>query len=319
MREVVGRYFQRRIEEERPLPDLVLIDGGKGQLNAAAEALRGAGPGFTPDRQSRQARGGDLPARPLRVAAAVAPVARAAHAAAGARRGAPLRDHLPAQAAHGAHDHLRAAAHSRRRRQPSAGCCSPPSAACRRSVKRPRSRSARCPASRRRAARSILDALRPSDAIAPSTPSASRDSVATQPRPDCNEGRRRVHPHARRRSHRSPRSTEIRSVSNWHLECSACDYTGDGTRWPPCVRAAGSRSWCATTRPGRRATRSNRGGICGDTALCFRFATTSSPSRSVRVSLRCWNLRRSRVRSASPGCGSRTRERIRPRRSRRAA
>jgi excinuclease ABC subunit C len=39
MREVVGRYFRRRIEEERPLPDLVLIDGGKGQLNAAAEAM----------------------------------------------------------------------------------------------------------------------------------------------------------------------------------------------------------------------------------------------------------------------------------------
>jgi excinuclease ABC subunit C len=43
MREVVGRYFARRIEEERPLPDLVLIDGGKGQLNAAAEALHGLG------------------------------------------------------------------------------------------------------------------------------------------------------------------------------------------------------------------------------------------------------------------------------------
>jgi excinuclease ABC subunit C len=43
MKEVVGRYFARRIEEERPLPDLVLIDGGKGQLNAAAEALHGLG------------------------------------------------------------------------------------------------------------------------------------------------------------------------------------------------------------------------------------------------------------------------------------
>jgi excinuclease ABC subunit C len=43
MREVVGRYFARRIEEGRPLPDLVLIDGGKGQLNAAAEALNGLG------------------------------------------------------------------------------------------------------------------------------------------------------------------------------------------------------------------------------------------------------------------------------------
>src|SRR4051812_46671094 len=40
MNEVVGRYFKRRIEEERPLPDLVLIDGGKGQLNAAADALK---------------------------------------------------------------------------------------------------------------------------------------------------------------------------------------------------------------------------------------------------------------------------------------
>jgi excinuclease ABC subunit C len=40
MKEVVGRYFRRRVEEERPLPDLVVIDGGKGQLNAAADALR---------------------------------------------------------------------------------------------------------------------------------------------------------------------------------------------------------------------------------------------------------------------------------------
>jgi len=43
MREVVGRYFQRRLDEDRPLPDLVLIDGGKGQLNAAAEALQEKG------------------------------------------------------------------------------------------------------------------------------------------------------------------------------------------------------------------------------------------------------------------------------------
>jgi excinuclease ABC subunit C len=43
MKEVVGRYFQRRIDEERALPDLVLIDGGKGQLNAAADALAALG------------------------------------------------------------------------------------------------------------------------------------------------------------------------------------------------------------------------------------------------------------------------------------
>ena len=39
MREVVGRYFRRRLEEKRPLPDLVMVDGGKGQLSAADEAL----------------------------------------------------------------------------------------------------------------------------------------------------------------------------------------------------------------------------------------------------------------------------------------
>ena len=43
MKEVVGRYFKRRVEEERSLPDLVVIDGGKGQLNAAADALRALG------------------------------------------------------------------------------------------------------------------------------------------------------------------------------------------------------------------------------------------------------------------------------------
>src|SRR6266568_4566075 len=39
MREVVSRYFQRRQTEEKLLPDLIVIDGGKGQLSAAHEAL----------------------------------------------------------------------------------------------------------------------------------------------------------------------------------------------------------------------------------------------------------------------------------------
>ena len=39
MNEVVGRYFSRRLDEKRALPDLVVIDGGKGQLGAAREAL----------------------------------------------------------------------------------------------------------------------------------------------------------------------------------------------------------------------------------------------------------------------------------------
>jgi excinuclease ABC subunit C len=43
MQEVVGRYFQRRVSEGRPLPDLVIIDGGRGQLGAALQAMEGAG------------------------------------------------------------------------------------------------------------------------------------------------------------------------------------------------------------------------------------------------------------------------------------
>ena len=43
MKEVVSRFVARRIEERKALPDLVVIDGGKGQLNAAREALESQG------------------------------------------------------------------------------------------------------------------------------------------------------------------------------------------------------------------------------------------------------------------------------------
>jgi excinuclease ABC subunit C len=43
MREVVGRYFRRRMDEQKPLPDLVVIDGGKGQLSSAHEAITALG------------------------------------------------------------------------------------------------------------------------------------------------------------------------------------------------------------------------------------------------------------------------------------
>lgn len=43
MQEVVFRYFHRRVAEGKSLPDLVVIDGGKGQLGAAAHALESAG------------------------------------------------------------------------------------------------------------------------------------------------------------------------------------------------------------------------------------------------------------------------------------
>ncbi|GAC1486715.1 MAG: hypothetical protein NVS1B5_09300 [Gemmatimonadaceae bacterium] len=41
MQEVVRRYFDRRLKEEKALPDLIVVDGGKGQLSAAHGALSG--------------------------------------------------------------------------------------------------------------------------------------------------------------------------------------------------------------------------------------------------------------------------------------
>jgi excinuclease ABC subunit C len=43
MQEVVGRYFGRRVREGKDLPDLVVIDGGVGQLGAARQAMEAAG------------------------------------------------------------------------------------------------------------------------------------------------------------------------------------------------------------------------------------------------------------------------------------
>jgi excinuclease ABC subunit C len=43
MHEVVRRYFDRRIKDEKPMPDLIVIDGGKGQLSAAYAALSEVG------------------------------------------------------------------------------------------------------------------------------------------------------------------------------------------------------------------------------------------------------------------------------------
>ncbi len=40
MHEVVSRRYKRLLQEKAELPDLILIDGGKGQLNAALQALR---------------------------------------------------------------------------------------------------------------------------------------------------------------------------------------------------------------------------------------------------------------------------------------
>lgn len=43
MEEVVTRRYSRLLEENKPLPDLIVIDGGKGQLNAAYRSLQALG------------------------------------------------------------------------------------------------------------------------------------------------------------------------------------------------------------------------------------------------------------------------------------
>jgi excinuclease ABC subunit C len=43
MKEVVSRRYVRLLKEESPLPQLIIIDGGKGQLNAAIEGLEEIG------------------------------------------------------------------------------------------------------------------------------------------------------------------------------------------------------------------------------------------------------------------------------------
>ena len=46
--EVVSRFIRRRIDEEKPLPDLMIVDGGRGQLSAAKRALDEMGQGSLP-------------------------------------------------------------------------------------------------------------------------------------------------------------------------------------------------------------------------------------------------------------------------------
>ena len=41
--EVVTRYLTRRRDESKPMPDLIVVDGGRGQLGAALEAARAVG------------------------------------------------------------------------------------------------------------------------------------------------------------------------------------------------------------------------------------------------------------------------------------
>ena len=43
MKEVIGRRYRRVLQEQEQMPDLILVDGGKGQLSSALESLRKLG------------------------------------------------------------------------------------------------------------------------------------------------------------------------------------------------------------------------------------------------------------------------------------
>ena len=123
MREVVQRRYRTVLEAGGPFPDLILIDGGKGQLSAAYEALEAIGLGnlvavgiakkeellFTRDRPEPLVLAGE------RSGAAADP----AHP----RRGAPLRRDLPPQGALDARSALRAGRCAGHRRRAAAARC----------------------------------------------------------------------------------------------------------------------------------------------------------------------------------------------------
>lgn len=48
MKEVVERRYSRMLQEQGPLPDLIVVDGGKGQLSSAVEVLQKLGVSNTP-------------------------------------------------------------------------------------------------------------------------------------------------------------------------------------------------------------------------------------------------------------------------------
>jgi excinuclease ABC subunit C len=97
IQEVVTRYLTRRRDEQLAIPDLIVIDGGKGQpRQTGGRSLPAGAPGLPPAQ----------PPKPLPAAAPTDP-----------GRGAPVRARLQPEAPHQADDHVRAAQHSRRRAQ----------------------------------------------------------------------------------------------------------------------------------------------------------------------------------------------------------
>ena len=95
------RPGEEGIEEERrwAMPDLVIIDGGRGPGQRRQGGARRAGPPRPADRGAGQGARGAVPARTRRARRPAGDVAGAVPRPAAARRGAPVRDHLPPQPA----------------------------------------------------------------------------------------------------------------------------------------------------------------------------------------------------------------------------
>ena len=119
MREAVGRYFDRKLEEEGPLPDLVLLDGGVAQLAAARESLEAAG--LDTVALAALAKKRETLFLPGRTEAHCAHVPRSTPAAAGSERGTPLCRALQPQAEDTPHGEVGAGRHPGNRTQTPAG------------------------------------------------------------------------------------------------------------------------------------------------------------------------------------------------------
>ena len=104
MHEVVLRRYRKLLEQGGPFPDLIVIDGGKGQLSAAYAALEALGlanlvaVGIAKKEELLFTRDHDEPIALARRRSG------AAAAPADPRRGAPLRGHLPPQGARAMRD-----------------------------------------------------------------------------------------------------------------------------------------------------------------------------------------------------------------------
>ena len=121
MHEVVSRRYRKLLENGGPFPDLILIDGGKGQLSAAYEALEDLGLGNAGGGRHRQEGGAAVHPRSRGPDRAARGQPGAAADPAHPRRGAPVRRDVPPRLADQARPAVRARRDRRDRAAPAQG------------------------------------------------------------------------------------------------------------------------------------------------------------------------------------------------------